>query len=275
MMAIGMGLALGACAESTLTVMSFNVRYGTAGDGANAWPHRKTILTDTIRKFAPDVLGTQECLDFQADFIAQTLPEYRWIGIGRERDGKGEMAAVFYKKDLLCPIETGNFWLSETPDVPGSRSWNTECTRMVTWARFRHLPSGASFCFFDTHFDHASEEARQQSAALLARRAAALAGVLPIVIAGDFNAAAEETESWRILAQAGFTDAWVAAERKNGPEITFGDFAAPRAGEKGRIDWVLFRGPLKGAECETVLYNDKGRYPSDHFPVVARLVLSP
>ena len=273
MILLSMGLALGACAASTVTVMSFNLRYGTAKDGDNSWPNRKTVLTDAIRQCAPDILGTQECLDFQAEFIAQALPEYRWIGIGREPDATGEMSAIFYKKDLLSPIATGNFWLSETPEVPGSRSWNTGCTRMVTWARFRHLPTNAFFYCFNTHFDNSSEEARQHSATLLLERATTMAGELPIIITGDFNAAAEETPAWHTFVDGGFTDAWLAAAKRTGPEMTSGRFAPPREGEKERIDWILFRGAIKCSECETVLYNEQDRYPSDHYPVLTRLAL--
>lgn len=275
MLAIGLGVALSACAETPLTIMTFNVRFGTALDGENAWPHRKGILADTIKQCAPDLFGTQECLESQAEFIAETLPDYRWIGLGREANAKGEMSAIFYKKDVLSPIESGNFWVSETPEVPGSKSWNTSCTRMVTWAHFRHVPSNTFFYYFNTHLDHKSEEARQQGAKLLLQRAAAVAGDHPVIITGDFNAFAGEAEAWRILTQGGFTDAWVAAEKKVGPELTFGTFAAPKEGAKGRIDWILFKGPVKATECETVLYNDKGRYPSDHYPVVAKLLLNP
>jgi len=274
MILLGVGLALGACAEPTVTVMSFNLRHGTASDGDNSWPNRKTVLADAIRHCAPDILGTQECLDFQAEFIAQALPEYRWIGIGREADATGEMAAIFYKKDVLSPIATGNFWLSATPDVPGSRSWNTGCTRMVTWARFRHLPSNTFLYCFNTHFDNESEEARRHSAALLIERAASLAGALPTIITGDFNAAAEETPAWHTLVNGGFADAWLDAKQRKGPEVTYGDFGPPQEGKKERIDWILFRGPIKCAECETVLYNNQGRYPSDHYPITARLLLA-
>ena len=122
MVLLGSTLCVGAWAGVPLAVMSFNLRYGTASDGDNAWPHRKGILVDVIRQCAPDVLGTQECLGFQAGFIAQTLPEYGWIGIGRETGAKGEMAALFYKKDVLRAEETGHFWLSETPEIHGSKS---------------------------------------------------------------------------------------------------------------------------------------------------------
>ncbi len=277
MMMWSSALCLGACGWSgpmTLKVMSFNLRYATASDGENSWPHRKDILIEAIRAQHPDVLGTQECLDVQAEYIEQKLPEYHWIGMGREKDGQGEMAAVFYRKAVLSPIETGNFWLSETPDVPGTKSWGSSCTRMATWVRFRHIASNTFFYYFNTHFDHASESAREHAAQVLLDRANALQGNPPVIVTGDFNANAENAAAYTTLIEGGFKDAWLAAAKREGPEITFGDFAAPPAGAKGRIDWILMRGPLKVERCETVLYKRDGHYPSDHYPVVAELFLT-
>ena len=258
-------------AETAITVMSFNVRYATALDGKNSWERRQDVFADVIRQCNPDILGVQECLDTQAQFIAREFPEYRWVGTEREADGKGEMSAIFYRKDILKPIETGNFWLSETPDVPGSKSWGSVCTRMATWIRFRHVPSGRFFHMFNTHFDHGSEEARQHSAKLLIERLPKADAA--VIITGDFNAPAEESPAWKTFAEAGLTDAWVAATEKAGPEVTFGGFKPPVEGKKDRIDWILCRGGFKAVRCETVTFNRDGEYPSDHYPVLARLLL--
>ncbi len=267
--------AFAAHAETALKVMTFNIRWAEAEDGANNWSHRRTILTDAVRAYAPDVVGTQECLEFQAEFIAQTLPEYRWIGVGCAADGTDEMPAIFYRKAILSPIETGVFWLSETPEVPGSKSWETRCIRMATWARFRHIPTDTTFYYFNTHLDHKSEEARANGAKLLVKRAAKLAGDFPVIVTGDFNAPAGTSEPWRIFTDKGYKDAWLEAGKRIGPEGTFGRFGAPREGDTNRIDWILLRGHFQAADCETVLYNEDGWYPSDHYPVVANLILTP
>ena len=104
-----------ALAEIPLKVMSFNIRYGTAMDGENAWPKRKDILVNTIKKYDPDVLGLQESIAFQADYIIEKLPEYRWFGVDRDVSGKGEMTAILYKHARLFPVESGHFWLSKRP----------------------------------------------------------------------------------------------------------------------------------------------------------------
>src|SRR5687767_10854722 len=118
-----------------LRVMSFNIRYGTAKDGPNHWNLRKDFVIETIKAFKPDLLGTQETEGFQRDYLAEKLPEYTTIGVGRD-DGaeKGEMMAIYIRKERFDVIASGHFWLSETPDVIGSKSWDTSLPRMVTWA---------------------------------------------------------------------------------------------------------------------------------------------
>ncbi len=274
-----MGLLLGCLVcgmggvSTPLTVASFNLRYGLALDGENAWPKRKELMVETIRHMNPDVLGTQECLDFQAKYLAEALPEYAWIGVGRDVGGKGEMAALFYRKDVLTVEESGHFWLSETPEVHGSRSWNTNCTRMVTWARFRHVKAGTVFQMFNTHFDHVSEEARMNSAKLLVQRAHALPEEMPVIVTGDFNASAEKSVAWKTFIDGGFKDTWLAASERVGPDITISQFKAPREAKQERIDWILASNTGAVQRCETVTFNKDGRYPSDHFPVTATIAL--
>lgn len=260
-------------AATPLNVMSFNVRYGTANDGPNHWNNRKDILVDTIKTYAPDAVGTQECLDFQAQYIVEKLPEYRWFGVGREINCDGEHMAVLYKASSLAPIATGNFWLSETPDVVGSISWDSACRRMVTWAKFMHLESKKTFYFLNTHLDHKSEPARQGGAKVLREWIAELPADTPVVVTGDFNSVAGNSEAYAILTGAGLADAWISAPERVGPTVTWGAFKAPEEGSDRRIDWILTRG-VGVVKCETVLFNRKGRYPSDHYPVFAALTIN-
>jgi endonuclease/exonuclease/phosphatase family metal-dependent hydrolase len=269
--------ALGATAqaETKLCIMSFNVRYGTADDGPNSWEHRKEILAKTIEQISPDILGTQECLDFQAKFIVASLPQYAWFGVGRERDGSGENVAIFYKKDVLEPVETGKFWLSKTPDISGSKDWGSHSIRMVMWAKFKPKAEGGKpFYYYNTHLDNGSEEARQQGALLIRDQIQHLPEGSVALLTGDFNDSAETSVVWKILADGGMTDSWLAAKDRIGPDVTWSAFEPPAKVSKSRIDWILYRGAVTVESCETVLYNDKGRYPSDHFPVCAKLTLA-
>lgn len=273
--AVAVAAMSSAYAQMPLRVMTFNIRYGTAPDGKNSWQHRKELAAETIRKIDPDILGMQECLEMQKDFLATALPGYEAYGIGREKNGKGEMAAVMYKKDILQPIDKGYYWLSETPDVPGSMGWDAQCTRITTWIRFKHLPTKREFLYLNTHFDHKGETARINSANMVTERYKDENA--PIILTGDFNVPAENSTPYETLKNAGFDDAWVAAAKKDGPSQTFGGYKPPDPEKSGRIDWIMYRaapgaGKTVVPYCATVTYNDSGRFPSDHYPVYAELV---
>lgn len=268
---VGMSSA-SAGTDAGLTVMTFNIRYGTASDGENSWQNRRDLLVETVKKYQPDILGTQEGLDFQLEYIQERLGDgYAWFGVARDADGTGEHAAVFYRKDRLTPVESGNFWISERPSIPGTKSWGSHHNRVTTWARFADRASGRQFVYFNTHLDNGSEEARQEGARMLAERAAATPAPYPVIITGDFNAPAGSSEPWLTLTRAGLTDAWLAAAECKGPACTFGGFKPPVEDADRRIDWILVSKGLEVASCETVTENRDGRYPSDHFPVVARI----
>jgi endonuclease/exonuclease/phosphatase family metal-dependent hydrolase len=256
-----------------LSVMSFNIRYGSANDGENAWENRKDIVANTIREYTPDVLGLQECLLFQAEYLESVLPEYARFGVGRERNGGGERMEIFYKKELLAPLMTGHYWLSETPAEPGSRSWNSANVRMVSWAEFYHYPSRERFYFFNTHFDHRSEEARQGAASMLAIDIPQRAKDLPAILTGDFNTPADTGVAWNTMTEAGLKDAWRAAKERKGPEVTWSAFRAPEPGARRRIDWIMLYGDIECTSTETIVYNEQGQYPSDHYPVFSRIIL--
>ncbi|MBI2433958.1 MAG: endonuclease/exonuclease/phosphatase family protein [Candidatus Hydrogenedentes bacterium] len=271
-----MNLAAGAEVRSgyDLKLMTFNVRYGTADDGPDAWEHRRDLLVETIRNADPGILGTQECLEFQAEYIQQQLPEYRWIGMGRDTGALGEMTALFYKKSVLAPVEMGHFWLSEKPEEPGSVSWDSSLTRMVTWARFYHRREHTFFTVFNTHFDHKGVVAREESAKALAKRTKDFSTDDPVIVLGDFNSVAETSKPWDTLREAGFKDAWLEAKEKAGPETTWSGFGKePQQTGPHRIDWILTRGPIQVERAEIITINKAGRYPSDHFPVTAMLAL--
>ena len=263
--AIGSLLLAPAMAES-LRVMSFNVRYPSKGDGENVWENRRDLLAATIREKNPDVVGTQELYHEQGQYIVAVLPEYARFGVSRRGDTTDEHMAVFYKKSALKLVESGDFWLSETPETPGSMSWDVTLPRMVTWGLFE-TRSGRRFYYYNTHFPHRQEdrEARVKCAGLIARRIAALPKETALVLTGDFNSPAG-SDAYQAVA-VGLQDAWKTAARKAGPEGTFNEFRGISTGP--RIDWILYRGALRAVEAETVTKNDHGRYPSDHFPVLA------
>lgn len=261
-------LAVVTCSAETLRVMSFNVRYPAKGDGQNRWELRQDTLVRTIRLKNPDVMGTQELFYIQGQYIAENLPEYEWFGNSRRGNREDEHMGVFYKRSKLRVIEAGNFWLSDTPEVPGSQAWGATLPRMVTWALFEIKASGKRFYFFNTHFQHTAQgaQARVNSAKLVAERIGKLREDVPLILTGDFNSPALESEPYKILT-AQLKDAWTTAGRKVAAEGTGSGFRGATGGR--RIDWILYRGPYTVLEAETVTYNEDGRYPSDHYPVLA------
>jgi len=269
----------------TLRVMSFNVRYGTAADGANAWEARRDLVASTIESFDPDVLGLQECLGFQAEHIADAMPGHGVVGVGRD-DGAdaGEMCAILYREDRFELLDAGHFWLSLTPDVVASVSWDSALTRMATWVRLRVLSAPARDLFvLNTHFDHVGVQARLQSARLVRERVAALAGASHVVVLGDFNAPADaqiegpyavltgaDGSAERPTARSPLVDTFRAAHPDAvGDEGTFHGFRGVSTG--ARIDWILASRTLAVVGAAIDRTNADGRYPSDHYPVTAVL----
>lgn len=263
----------GTNAPATLTVTTYNLRYASSTP-PNAWPDRRPLMIEQIRQLSPDVMGTQEGLYPQIKDLAADLPEYDWIGQGRQGGSRDEFGAIFYRKSRLEPLAFDYFWLSDTPDVIGSSTWGNTCRRMVTWVQFRDRESGNEFYVFNTHFDHQSELAREESAKLVRERITALKTKLPVLLIGDFNAAAGKSKAYDILTADGFlVDAWLAAPKRQGEGLdTFNGFH-PTKKNGERIDWIFTHGKATVTSAEISTYSRDGQFPSDHFPVTAIIKL--
>ena len=261
-----------------ITVMTFNLRYNNPGDGPNAWPLRKEMAASTVRFHKADVVGMQEALRGQISDLEALLPGYAWFGVGRD-DGKdaGEFNPVFYARDRLRVKEQATFWLSTTPETPGSRGWDGACSRIVTWAKFEETASGRAFHVFNTHFDHVGAVARRESAALLLRRISAVAVAGPAVVTGDFNCP-PSGEPYRILTDGveggpAIADARaLSAIPPYGGSRSFSGFK-PVTGPGEIIDHIFVRGGLSVARSGVIADTWDGRFVSDHFPVLAEIVL--
>ena len=265
-----LGLAsMQARATDPLSVMSFNIRLPAESDGVDYWETRKPLAVRMLREQQPDVIGLQELVKAQADYLVRELPQYAWFGRGREADGGGEHMGVFYRKDRLKVIESGDFWLSDTPDVAGSITWGHPHPRMVTWALFEQRSDGRRFYLFNTHLPYRDEDeaARLKGAQAIARRLATLPDDVPVVLTGDFNTT-PDSDAHAVLAGI-LQDAWTTAPRVEGIDATFHGFTGKA---DRRIDWIFVRGAqLESITSVTTRWNN--RYPSDHFPLVATLRL--
>jgi endonuclease/exonuclease/phosphatase family metal-dependent hydrolase len=262
-------LAMAPTYAQPLRVMTFNVRWPSDEDGVNKWEARRDLVVEMLRAEDPDVIGTQELYKRQGDDLVARLPQFTWFGASRKADTEDEHMGVFYRKDRLALRDSGNFWLSDTPDVPASRTWGNLFPRLVTWARFERIADGVTFTFYNTHLPYREidEDARIRSAQLILERLKALPGNEIVILVGDFNAP-PQSRVYSTLTGT-FTDAWTASAKRSGPEGTFHDFTGK---PERRIDWILFRG-LEPVSIETVTMNEAPLYTSDHFPVIAKFEL--
>ena len=204
--AVVMATPWAAAAQIQLDVMTFNIRTSNIPDGDNAWPYRKELVAKTIRQLAPQVVGMQEAMEEQIEYLASALPEYRWLGMDRRLNGGqglSEATPIFYRHDELTPIESGNFWLTATPDVPpvprsGTGRRRRGGGRIVTWARFHHLATGRAVYVFNTHLSLRRGQRQIDSVNLILERVGALPAGSAVIVLGDFNNVGEESDLWRI-----------------------------------------------------------------------------
>ncbi len=242
--------------------MSFNVRYGTANDGPQAWPFRRHAAFEAIRTFHPHLLGVQEALAFQVAEIEEVLPGQGRLGVGRD-DGveAGEYAAIFYDAQRLSVAEAGTFWFSDHPDEPGSQFADCYHPRICTWAIF-----GQGFAFYNLHLDNESGPSREKGVDILLSR---LDRKVPTVVIGDFNTG-EDDRCIRAMRNAGFRDSYRVLHPE-GPAVTYHDFG--RGGNPEKIDYVWVDERWTVLDARIVDGRIDGVWPSDHHPVAATLAL--
>lgn len=251
--------------------MSYNIRYNNPDDEAHAWPYRVDRVASTILFNNTDIVGVQEALKGQLDDLSAKLPGYAWIGVGRDDGAEaGEYTAIFYKEDRFELLDNDTFWLSTTPEVPGSKDWDAALTRIATWGHFEDTATGIPLYVFNTHFDHRGSEARTHSATLIAERATAIAGNTPLVVTGDFNFT-PEAPGYTALTEK-LADAFHTAEQPHhGPAATiYGGFEVTHKPGR-RIDYIFTNDAVSVHQHATLSDNWEGAFASDHLAVLATL----
>lgn len=248
---------------STVSVMSFNIRLGSADDGTNSWEYRKEAVVRMIETVSPDVVGLQEAMTMQNEYLAENLPQYAQAGVGRDDgDRKGEHMLVLYKTERYDLADYGNFWLSETPNEV-SRGWDGACNRLVTWVRLTEKGSDREFFFFNTHLDHQGEAARREGVKLLAKEIDRIAGRGTVFVTGDFNAPPADEVLQPMFAQ-------FASARDKAPDTdkkgTFNGWGS--APNSFVIDYIFSRNATP-VMFRTVVENYGAPFVSDHYPIVA------
>lgn len=264
-----------------LNVMSYNIRLGTANDGDDHWTRRREMLFELLRTENPDLVGLQEAFRFQIEEILAAVPGYAVVGVGRD-DGKagGETSAILFKPSRFHVSEAGTFWFSDTPDVPGTRTWGNRYNRISSWARFIDR-DGRPFWLYNLHLDHESQPSRERSTALLLERIDARSFPdEPVIVTGDFNSGEDNPALHRLIgapgAAADAPRAFVDSYRLLHPnETEVGTFTAFKFGQTqgDKIDYVLVQLGTEVLSAGIIRTSRNERYPSDHFPVVARIRL--
>ena len=256
-----------------LHIMTFNIRLNTSSDGENAWPYRKDNAASQILFHEIQLLGVQEALHDQMVDLQERLPSFKFAGVGRD-DGKnaGEYSAIFYDTTRLKALESATFWLSLTPEIPGSKSWDAAITRIVTWVHFRDKKSKKEFYAFNTHFDHMGKMARAESARILLSKVRSIAGKKPVVVMGDFNAE-PSAEPIQIIVDPTNPDRLINSIELSqtphyGPTGTFNGFKNAELSDQP-IDHIFLKNGGRVLKHATLSQTWKGRFSSDHFPVMA------
>ena len=263
-------VAFTACGSATsLSVMTFNMRYDNPEDGQNNWRFRRERIAGVIKAQEVDVLGTQELLSNQFDDLSGLLTGYQGVGVGR-LDGaeSGEYCAVFFRKDRFTLLDSGTFWLSETPEVVGSLGWDGACERIATWVVLRDR-DGRELFFIDTHLDHVGQVARDECVSLLMKRIETLSGGRPVILTGDFNSEPGSSVVAHVQKDGVLRDAKAIAAQRSGTDWSFSDFGQIPEAERPLLDYIFVSGDIEAVRYEVLPDTFDGGYVSDHAPVMA------
>lgn len=256
----------------SLRVGTFNIRWANPDDGAHRWEHRQANLLALLRRWQPDVLGLQEPFRHQLDLIADALPDFGVVGVGRE-DGRseGEFCPIFYRRSRLRVAGGGTFWLSESPDTPGSRAWGAWHPRICTWVRLVDRTRDVAFFVYNLHLDNESQQARENGLELVMAHMRRRPTPDPVLLMGDFNATPDNPAIRRL--QASESPVPVNALASAGGAIgTFHGFTGQAQG--GPIDHICLSPEWQVRDAQVLPSDGVPPFPSDHFPVSVTLLLT-
>ncbi len=259
-----------------MRVMSCNIRTSAAWDEDNDWSHRRSLCCEVIGSYDPDIICCQEAREDQWRDLQEDFPDYRSFAVPEEPANRHPMNVILFRRQSFRRLGAGVFWLSETPHVPGSRSWDTACVRLAPWLLLEDS-TGREVAVINTHLDHVSQPAREGGARLINEWAAGFPDAYPRILTGDMNSGPQnpvigafKSSGWRATSEE--------APRPDGPGYTCHGFrgldeSVTQEPWGQEIDWIFLKGGCRAESYEVVCDSREGRYPSDHFFLCADIRL--
>ncbi len=257
--------------DSTTNIMSFNIRLDAKSDGSNNWEYRKENIIKMLNYYSPDIIGMQEVLKNQLQYLKTNLPQYTQLGVGRE-DGKekGEFCPLFFNTQRYTLIQSGNFGLSENPDEIGKMGWDAACQRIVTWAILEDNSTREQIAVFNTHYDHVGKTAKRESSNLILSKIQEIAHGIPVVITGDFNSTIE-SEPITTLLNGGLIESSSISGVKYGNEWSYCGFGSVPLENRRIIDFILVSKEIKVKKHSIIGDKPDKVYLSDHTPILTEI----
>jgi endonuclease/exonuclease/phosphatase family metal-dependent hydrolase len=254
-----------------MKVLTCNIRNVYADDGLDSWPHRKDLALDVILDRDPDLIGFQEMCWAQRSFFEEELPAFDVYAMADEPVDGEPVNTIFYRRDAFVMQSAGGYWLSHRPHVPGSRAWESACTRLANWVQLDARETGISFRFVNTHLDHVSQLAREGQARCVVEDAQAYPDDFPQILTGDMNCDAANP-AIEVFRSGGWADTFGAVHGIEDPGPTFHQFRGPAFESRvGKMDWIFTRGSVEVRDADIIRDARDGRYPSDHYFVSAEI----
>ncbi|MFC1479068.1 endonuclease/exonuclease/phosphatase family protein [Planctomycetota bacterium] len=252
-----------------MKILTCNIRCCSADDGENGWNHRKEFCIEVIRSQTPDIICFQEMQSPQFSDISPAFPEYNYYGMVDEIAGYHPLNSIFYRADGYTLVSSGGYWLSETPHIPGTKSWDSNCVRLANWVRLKDNKEGTEFRVINTHIDHISQPARENQARLIVEDSSAYPEDYPQILTGDMNCDSSN-EAIHVFKQGGWIDTYNSVHGTEDPGNTFHKFLGPQFdADIGKMDWIFMRGGFKAVNAEVIKDSREGKFPSDHYFVSA------
>ncbi|MGL4956518.1 MAG: endonuclease/exonuclease/phosphatase family protein [Bacteroidales bacterium] len=260
-----------------LNVMSFNIRMDTEEDKDNKWLYRKDFAANLIKFYDVDIFGAQEVLHHQLVDMLERLPDYNYVGVGREDGAKqGEYSPIFFNKTRFAVDTSGTFWLAEDMNAVGKEGWDAACSRVATWGVFTEKSSGKKFFFINTHLDHVGQVARRKGVELILKQIEEKSKGLVCILTGDFNATPNEEPIQYLLnspAPQKLLDTRSLAKLHYGTEWTFHDYGRIPVEQRPCIDYIFIRGDVTVQRYAVLTETLNHIYPSDHCPVLSTILI--